>query len=261
MSARTFKLTSPHMTGEDVRNWQRELVKQFARMGIAYPLEPDGDYGVTTRSATASLCHALGMTASDVMADGVTPALRTRLRNRRLNPWERIRMGKRVAYRRALRRRHGTPENEGGVASPVAKIIEDSWGYHPPVHDGLDVICPAGAPLHAMCDGEIVRVSASGWWGKGAPADPALKAKGDGVIVLRCGVTTGPFKRGVNIVYGHAEGACVRQGQIVRAGQRIGTAGFANAWHIHLAINGRTDTLGVGDRDPRPFLNYAVKNG
>lgn len=146
------------------------------------------------------------------------------------------------------------------VASPMKTILEDSWGYHPPVHDGLDLICPPNEPIYAMSPGVVVRVSPSGWWGKGAPADPALKAKGDGVIVYRCTANVGPFRKGLNICYGHAENAKVQVGQKVVAGQPLGTAGFANAWHVHLMVNGRQDVLGLGDRDPRPFVDYARKN-
>lgn len=147
------------------------------------------------------------------------------------------------------------------VAAPMKKILEDSWGYHPPVHDGLDLICPANEPIYAMSPGVVVRADPSGWWGKGAPSDPALKAKGDGIIVYRCTENVGPFKTGMNICYGHAEGAVVRVGQKVEAGQRLGHAGLANAWHVHLMVNDNPDTRGVGDRDPWPFYDFARKNG
>jgi hypothetical protein len=43
----------------------------------------------------------------------------------------------------------------------------------------------------------------------------------------------------------------------VKAGQKIGHAGFANAWHIHFMVNGGGHTRGIGDRDPLPFINHA----
>jgi murein DD-endopeptidase MepM/ murein hydrolase activator NlpD len=147
------------------------------------------------------------------------------------------------------------------VAAPMKTVLEDSWGYHPPVHDGMDLICPPNEPIYAMTDGVVVRADAGGWWGKGAPADPKLKAKGDGIIVYRCTENAGPFKKGLNICYGHAENAKVKVGQKVVAGQPLGTAGLANAWHVHLMVNGRQDVLGLGDRDPRPFYDFARKNG
>jgi murein DD-endopeptidase MepM/ murein hydrolase activator NlpD len=147
------------------------------------------------------------------------------------------------------------------VAAPFAKVLADSWGWHPGVHDGLDLIVEPHAVLHSMCDGRVVRADPGGWWGLGAPKDPVLKAKGDGIIIVRCTVTAGPFEPGLNICYGHAENAKVQAGQAVKAGDVLGEAGFANAWHTHLMVNDNTDTRGVGDRDPRPFYDYARKHG
>jgi murein DD-endopeptidase MepM/ murein hydrolase activator NlpD len=143
------------------------------------------------------------------------------------------------------------------VSAPLAHILEDSWGWHPGVHDGIDLICPPSEPLLAICRATVIRADAAGWWGKGAPADPALKAKGDGIIVIRSLVDAGPIKKGMNLCYGHAEGAVVKAGQTVEPGQRIGHAGFANAWHCHFMVNSRNDALGLGDRDPRPVVDFA----
>lgn len=241
------------MKGDDVSAWQREIRREFGRMHIDYPLTADGDYGVATRSATASLCHALGMVASNVMAKGVTPELRTRIRNRRLTPYERIRMAKRVDYRRRLRRKH----TNGGVALPVAKIIADSWGYHPGVHDGIDIICAANAPIYAMVKSRVIDVRSGGWWGKAPSGDVA---KGDGIIQLEVIETVGPFKAGMHIGYGHAEKATVNVGDIVTAGQQIGHAGLAVAWHVHAMLNDGSTNKGVGNIDPRAALEYCKAN-
>jgi murein DD-endopeptidase MepM/ murein hydrolase activator NlpD len=61
----------------------------------------------------------------------------------------------------------------------------------------------------------------------------------------------------MNLCYGHAEGAVVKAGQIVEAGDHIGHAGFAVAWHCHFMVNMRKDALGLGDRDPRPVVDYS----
>jgi murein DD-endopeptidase MepM/ murein hydrolase activator NlpD len=148
------------------------------------------------------------------------------------------------------------------VHSPVSKILQDSWGWHPGIHDGLDVICLPAAPIFAMCKAKVVDVRASGWWGLGAPADPALKAKGDGIIQLEVLEDVGPFKKGMHIGYGHAEGAVVKVGQTVQAGQHLGHAGFANAWHIHLMVNdGRKARAVSATSGSTSRLDYAVKNG
>lgn len=251
---RTFRITAPHMRGDDIANWQREIVHEFGRMSITYPLVADGVYGVGTRSANASLCHALGMFASEVMEKGITPELRTRIRNRRLTVYERVRMAKRVDYRRALRRRH---DSGGGVALPVAKIIADSWGYHPGVHDGIDVICAADAPIHAMVAAKVIDVRTGGWWGKAPSGDVS---KGDGIIQLEVLADVGPFRKGQHIGYGHAEKPRVREGDVVKAGQQIGHAGLAVAWHVHLMLNDGSTSKGVGNIDPRRHLDYCKAN-
>ena len=260
MSDRAFKVQQPHMKGEDVRQWQQWLVDQFRQWDIRYPLEVDGDYGVATRSATATMAEAMGLVAPYGMEQGITPELRIKLRNRKLSVAEKARFAARVGYRRKLRDRFSAG---GLVHTPIVRITADSWGWAPPVHDGIDLICPVKEPLLAICDGTIVRVQAGGWWGKGAPSDPAKKAIGDGIIVLRCDISAGPFKPGLLFGYGHAEGATVREGQKVEAGRKIGEAGFANAWHSHFMVHGPDSSPpvgGTGDRDPRPFVNYARKN-
>lgn len=261
MSTRTFKVQSPHMKGDDVRNWQREVKTIFASIDIDCPIDIDGDYGVASRAYTASLCYALGINAEEAMKNGVTPELRIKLRHKRLTSTEKARMesAQRVDWRRRLRKRYAAASIK--VHRPVTKIIEDSWGYHPGVHDGLDVICPANANCFAMVKSKIIDVRSGGWWGLGAPSDPNLKAKGDGIIQMEVLETVGPFKKGYHIGYGHNEHAVVRVGEIVAAGDKVGRAGFANAWHIHLMVNTGNTTKGIGNLDPRPLLDYAVAHG
>jgi murein DD-endopeptidase MepM/ murein hydrolase activator NlpD len=148
----------------------------------------------------------------------------------------------------------------GYVAAPVRPILEHSWGWHPGVHDGVDLITEANDILYAICDGTVIDVRSSGWWGKGARASGGHSvADGDGIIQIRCDVDAGPFKKGMHFGYGHAEQATVAVGHKVKAGQVIGHAGFANAWHVHFMCNGGNTTRGVGDRDPWPFVAYALK--
>lgn len=259
---RTFKIVDPHMKGDDVKNWQRELQLQFEAMQIPAPIALDGVYDVATRSYTASLVHALGINALEAMKDGVTPELRTKVRNRILDHDEtaRFHSTQLVEYRRALRKRYDDSK-EVRVHRPVNKILADSWGYHPGVHDGLDVICQPNAVLFAMVKSQVVDVRPSGWWGLGVPSNPDLKAQGDGIIQLEVIESAGPFVKGHHIGYGHAEKAKVYVGQVVEAGAPIGHAGLANAWHIHLMYNTGATTKGIGNLDPRSILDYAVKHG
>lgn len=259
---RTFQVEHPTMKGNDVREWQEEVKHQFARMDIDCPIEADGYYGVQTRSYTASLAHALGMNATEWMVNGVTPEMRTHIRHRRLTGTETSRFGSKeyADYRAALRKRWHA--DTGRVHKPVTNVLQHSWGYHPGVHDGVDVICQPDVPIFAMVKCRVVDVRASGWWGLGAPKDPALKAKGDGIIQVEIMDGIGPFTKGHHLCYGHAEKAVVRVGQDVKAGQVLGHAGFANAWHIHLMHNdGTVGNRGIGNLNPEPLLNYTLEHG
>ena len=262
MSDRTFKLASPHMRGDDIKAWQETLNRQMQTWKVNYRIPEDGDYDQATRSLTASVCHGLGLaSASQAMEHGVTPALRTKIRNKRLTPAELIRYhGSRKKWRDAFRARYERVD----VAYPVPSMTQDSWGYHPGVHDGIDLICPWKAPVLAICTGRIVRVSTSGWWGLGAHASAGHAiSDGDGIVILESTVNAGPFRKGLHFGYGHTEGATVREGELVKAGEVIGHAGYANAAHVHFMVNDDKPVdgfyKGVGDRDPRPFLDYAER--
>lgn len=254
---RTFKLTAPHMKGTDVGNWQRDVKAEFLRMGIACPIVVDEDYGISTRGYTASLCTALGMIASEVMKNGVTPELRIRIRNRRLTPDEQRRMNERAEYREALRRRYQSATITN-VNRPVKKILEDGWGFHPGVHDAIDVQTLPNAPLFAMVKGRVFDVRASGWWGKAPSGDVG---KGDGIVQIEILESVGPFVKGYHIGYGHCEHARVKVGDIVEAGDTIALAGLAVVWHTHLMYNNGTTDKGIGNLDPRKILDYSVEHG
>ena len=254
---RTFRLISPHMRGEDIKAWQQVLNKQFDNWGVNFHAPLGGEYGVPTRDASATVLHGLGIVL-DEMRNGITPELRIKVRDKKLSPTERLRRVQRRLWRRRLREKYAA----GGVGRPVAKIISSSWGWHPGVHDGVDLICPEDAPIFALCDAEVIDVRASGWWGLGAEPSPGHPVSdGDGIIQLECLVDLGPFRKGMHFGYGHAEHATVRVGQKVKAGQRIGSAGFANASHVHFMVNSGNTTRGVGDRDPMPYVRYALKHG
>lgn len=254
MSERTFKVQNPPMHGDDVRRWQDTLNRQMATWRVDYRIEEHGHYDVVTRALTATVCHGLGLaSASEAMKDGVTPELRVKLRNKNQTPAEKVRFASRAGWRKRLRQRY----EGGGVAMPVAKVLADSWGWHPGLHDGIDLICQPNAILHAVCAGTIIRADTSGWWGKAPSGDVS---KGDGIIILRADRTAGPIKAGMNLCYGHAEHPTVRVGSKVKAGDVIGKAGLAVAWHVHFMVNDNDNDRGVGDRDPRPIYNYVRRN-
>jgi hypothetical protein len=259
MSDRTFKVQAQRMHGDDVEEWQRVLLRQMRAWGWQdVPLTPDGDYGPVTRSFSSLVLKGHGI-AQEKMAHGVTPGLRVKVRNRRLSVDELRRKAWRTPWRVSMR----THFKQHRVAYPLDHVITDTWGYHPGVHDGIDIICPANEPLRAICDGEIVRVS-DDWWGLGNPGGE-LGDKGDGIVILKCTTTAGPFRPNLCFGYGHAEGPKVKVGDRVTAGQVIARAGFAVAWHAHFMVNDDPPVKGfhrgVGDRDPRPFLDFARKEG
>lgn len=149
----------------------------------------------------------------------------------------------------------GSSESRGGLASPVQ--FSSVGGYNSG-HDGADLMCAPNAPIYAICDAKVIDVRAGGWWNKNVPAN-VDKTKGDGIVQLECLVDDGPFKRGLHFGYGHSEHHTVRVGQTVKAGEKLGLAGLANAWHVHFMVNAGGTTRGVGDRDPMPYVNYAKK--
>lgn len=261
MSERTFVLKDHRMRGEDVKSWERTVKQLFADMGIKCPIEADGIYDVEDRSFTASLARAMGMEATTVMAEGITPGLRTRMRGKHLTAAEKRAFNDRVDYRRKLRDRWNDHGYDPGVAVPVRRILSHAWGYHPGVHDGVDIITKADPVIFAVVKSKVIDVRASGWWGKGAPSNPAVASKGDGIIQLEVLKDVGPFRKGMHIGYGHAEKARVHEGQVVEAGTPIGHAGLANAWHIHWMINDGSTNKGIGNIDPERFLNYCIKHG
>lgn len=258
---RTFIIKNPIMKGDDVKEWQSDVKKLFRKMSIDCPIVIDGKWGQQSRAYTAALVHASGMSATTQMKDGVTPELRIKLRNNQKTAAQlkAFRSKARVDYRAKLRKQYA--QAAARVHTPVAIIRADSWGFHPGVHDGLDVITDPDPVIFAMVKCKIVDVRSSGWWNKGAPSDPTIKAKGDGIIQMEVLENVGPFKIGQHIGYGHAEKALVKVGQVVEAGTPVGHAGFANAWHIHLMVNNGDTDRGIGTLDPLPFVNYAVKNG
>jgi hypothetical protein len=224
------------MKGDDVRAWQRFLYEDFrSRWSIEYPLDIDGDYGEATRAATASFLRAWGMeSAQAAMEHGVTPELRIKIRNSdRTNTEQDLAVSdERKAYRAALRDRFAHQD----VCYPVPNLVTDAWGWHPGVHDGVDLVCPWKQPLLAICTGVIVRVSPSGWWGVNPQASPGHPiSDGDGIVILQCDIDDGPFVPGLHFGYGHAELAAVghRRARQGRAGDRPRRLRSSRAHPLH----------------------------
>lgn len=254
---RTLKIDSPPMKGGDVAAWQSLILDIGAAWNINFPLKIDGVYGLATRSFGKMVLFGRGF-SHEQLDDGITPWLRQLMRQPELRP-DAVKQRAREPYRKEFRdtlRKKFTDDPD--VAAPVGKIITMTWGFHPGVHDGIDLICGPNAPIFALCDAEVIDVRPSGWWGNN-PSGAVWK--GDGIIQIRCLTDDGPFKIGMHFGYGHAEGADVKVGERVEAGGRLGEAGLAVAWHVHLmGNNGEFGNKGKGSFDPRPFVNYAIRN-
>lgn len=256
-TSRTFKITAPFMKGSDIREWQELIVQIGLSWNVHFPLKPDGVYGMATRSFSKMVLFARGFT-HEQLDGGITPWLREGTRHpesRSEIMVLRANAPYRKKFRDELRKKF---QDDPDVSAPIGKILSMTWGFHPGIHDGIDLICGPKAPIRALCDATVIDVRPSGWWGKGASG---AIWRGDGIIQIRCRTDDGPFRVGMHFGYGHAEGADVEVGQKVEAGARLGEAGLAVAWHIHLmANNGEFGLRGKGSIDPRPFVNYAIRN-
>lgn len=264
--SRTFKLQrgKKPMRGKDVSAWQRDVKKLFKDIGIDCPIKIDGHYGQKTRAFTAALINAYGMRAKVQMANGVTPELRIRLRKGRagLTAGAKKTMdGKaRKAYRARLREQWRVRK----VHPPLTLITTDDWGFVPGVHDGIDVTGKRpGLPVFAMVKCKVVDVRMSDWWGKSPSGNVAL---GDGIVIVEILENVGPFKKGQHIGYGHTEQPnnvpIVKVGDVLEAGDQLGSLGLAVTPHIHLVLN-NTPRLndGIGNINPRAILDYSIKHG
>ncbi len=254
---RTFKISNPPIKGPDVKAWQELILDIGKSWNVHFPLKVDSTYGMATRSFSKMILFGRGF-SHEQLDEGITSWLRQLTRDPSKRPEavkDRADDPSRKAFRNSLRRKF---DKEDDVAAPIGKIITMTWGFHPGVHDGRDLICGPKAPIFALCDAEVIDVRPSGWWGN-KPSGNVWK--GDGIIQIRCLTDDGPFEKGMHFGYGHAEGSDVKVGQRVEAGDRLGEAGLAVAWHIHLmANNGEFGLKGKGSFDPLPFVTYALKN-
>jgi murein DD-endopeptidase MepM/ murein hydrolase activator NlpD len=240
--------------GERVVVHQRHVNDRLRAHGNQ-PIEADGDCGPLTirQSAFAAwFLGALDTTVKAVQGGTISVGVQSII----ADPDSREDAQRERA--RARRDQH-FPGANGNVAAPLHKIITSAHGFGPG-HDGVDLICEANAPIFALCDAKVIDVRSRGWWGLGAqPSHGHPISDGDGIIQLECLIDDGPFRKGMHFGYGHAEHATVAVGQTVKAGQQLGRAGFANAWHVHFMANGGATHRGVGDRNPMPFVNYAMQ--
>ena len=97
----------------------------------------------------------------------------------------------------------------GGLGGTSAK-------FGPHMHEGIDLMARVGSPVYASRSGTIVRAPRSG-----GGLDQVLTIKHD----------DGTYSR-----YLHQGPASVKEGDLVRGGQPIGTSGYRNAPHTHFEM-------------------------
>ncbi len=144
------------------------------------------------------------------------------------------------AYLRAQRAsgKSQGPAPTGRFARPCSGPITSGFGsrFHPILkirrpHNGVDFGAPSGAPISAANSGTVIA---------------AQKMRGFGNVVI---IDHGG---GYTTTYAHCSRIFVKQGQVVKRGQRIasvGATGLATGPHLHfeIRINGRAV-------DPRRYL-------
>jgi murein DD-endopeptidase MepM/ murein hydrolase activator NlpD len=126
----------------------------------------------------------------------------------------------------------------GQMAWPVQGSITSEFGprAHPVTgahrdHHGLDIAAATGTPIGAAADGKVTFAGSQGGYGN--------------VVIVDHG-------NGTETRYAHQDTLAVTAGQIVKAGQRLGTVGstgMSTGPHLHFEVRRQGEPV-----DPRPFL-------
>ncbi len=113
---------------------------------------------------------------------------------------------------------------------PCSGVLTSSYGARwGTTHRGVDIANRLGTPIYAVSDGEVIESGPTPGYGMW-------------VRVMHAG--------GWTSVYGHVNRALVREGQRIRAGEKIaemGSRGNSTGPHLHLEI------LGPGRQQGQPF--------
>jgi len=105
------------------------------------------------------------------------------------------------------------------------------------VHEGQDVFAPSGTPLVAVAEGEVVEVGTDG-------------GRGNYLSIHD------PQENRTYNYFHMLEPSSVKQGEAVRAGQRVGAVGCSGSCfgeHLHFEVRRGADPYGPAE-DPLPFL-------
>lgn len=174
MSDVVLALTSPHMTGAVVEQFQRDCNTRLKAWNVPTRVDVDGDYGQDSRDTAKSLLYGLGVDASSDDFDGVSSTDRLKIRYGfdRLTNAEKERWADRKEWRKRYADRFG-----GGAVGVALDYARDHIGVteHPagsnrgPQVDAWERACNVlGAPW-CGCFANAVLVAA------GLPSDFRLR--------------------------------------------------------------------------------------
>ena len=130
---RTFRLTSPPMSGRDVKTFQRALNERYATWKIDKRVREDGRYEAKTKRAAHQVAYGLGIEGKDDVGP-LTPGLRALIRNPSRRTAEQLdRARRRRPWLRKLREQHvgDTPgAAPGAPAHGLAAAIHAHGGRY-----------------------------------------------------------------------------------------------------------------------------------
>jgi hypothetical protein len=161
---RTFKLTSPHLTGADVRDFQHALSARFADWKIDLRVDDDSDFGKDTRKAARQVCRGLGIDPATAMRHGVTPELRRKINDPALRTPAEIAQSNSpsaVAFRERLRKQSARPgnvvigPNANKPGRPISKLVLDYVGRMATMLDKPIVITTGTNHSQFTVDGNV----------------------------------------------------------------------------------------------------------
>ena len=134
--------------------------------------------------------------------------------------------------RRSLPKENDFREGEFFFRWPIEGRITSGFGpRRESFHDGIDIAAPRGTPVCAAADGEVIFSNVLHGYGN--------------IVIVR-------HRHGYVTVYAHNQKNLVREGQVVRRGQRlaeVGQSGRATGPHLHFEV--RKDNLA---RNPLRYL-------
>ena len=122
--ARTFRLGSKPMKGDDVRAWQVHMNRLLKKLKVDTEVAVDGEYGGETARWSKRVLYAVGVASGDWK--GVTPEMRVKARHLdRRTPEEVVRAGKRGQWLARLRKSQAAPKGGARAAVRYAKKHAD----------------------------------------------------------------------------------------------------------------------------------------